>query len=340
MKSIGRQTGNRWLAFAISIIIAAAAVGCSKNEQAARQEPAGAFETMRAHIDAWLSTAANDSLLISSAALKNGIVDDWDNQGGRYRIVSARKPADYEEAGHIPHSINIDWRKLTSDETLARLDPGKKLIIYCYYGNASMISCTILNLLGYDCTSLDFGMMDWNLYALVKDPWDGTGDYAVETTDRRVTETYAAPVVTSEEADAAALIKQAAGSYLGGNGSPIIAAADVKAIVDGWEETGVEYQIVDVRPAGEYGGGHVPYAFNIPLAEIVRPASLAKLDPARTVIVCSENGQTGQMAATALNLLGYRAVNMLFGMMDWNAAHVDSAHLWDGAADYPIELEE
>jgi hypothetical protein len=58
------------------------------------------------------------------------------------------------------------------------------------------------------------------------------------------------------------------------------------------------------------------------------------------VIVCSENGQKGQLAATVLNLLGYRAVAMLFGMMDWNAAHVDSTDQWNPTATYPVEQEK
>jgi len=68
--------------------------------------------------------------------------------------------------------------------------------------------------------------------------------------------------------------------------------------------------------------------------------NLEQLDPRRTIIVCSQNGQMGQLAATVLNLMGYRAVNMLFGMMDWNKAHVAPRDLWDGATGYPVVCED
>jgi len=49
------------------------------------------------------------------------------------------------------------------------------------------------------------------------------------------------------------------------------------------------------------------------------------------------NGQTGQLAATVLSLLGYRAVAMKHGMMDWNREQVSGADLWTGAAGYAVE---
>lgn len=223
------------------------------------------------------------------------------------------------------------------DESFARLDSNKTVILYCYYGHGSMISLSILSLLGYRAHSLDFGMMDWNRNALVKDPWDQAADYQVETTVNRPKELYPTPVIASDKTDVKSIIKEMASKYLSGEGSPIIRSADVKALIDNWEQKKVEYQIIDVRPRKDYERGHVPKAINIPWKEIAEIENLRSLDPHRTVITCSDNGQIGQVAATVLNLLGYHAVNMLFGMMDWNQTHVDSLNLWDGVASYPIE---
>ena len=38
-----------------------------------------------------------------------------------------------------------------------------------------------------------------------------------------------------------------------------------------------------------------------------------------------------------LNLLGYSAVAMKPGMMDWNKSHIDTSRRWDGTAGYPVE---
>jgi rhodanese-related sulfurtransferase len=323
----------RILAVALPGLVAlAAVVAC-----AARAGAVDDFEIARSHVQTWLSSAPAGSRVVSAEWVKRTIVDDWDRQADRYRILSVRSPADDSLAGHIPHAVNVYWPTLLTDESLACLDPSKTTIVACYYGHASMLCCTILGLLGYPCRSLDFGMMGWNRDALVKQPWDREADYPVETAAGGSPERYPLPVITGAEHEARSLIRQRARAYLEGEGSPVIAAAAVKAIVDDWDRKRAEYQIVCVEPGALYRRGHVPHALDIPLPGLARTASLRRLDPAKTILVYSRNGQTGQCAATLLNLLGYRAVAMRFGMMDWNCSYVDPADQWHEAAGYPVE---
>jgi len=330
--------GKAWSARLITFIASVTLTVCLNIYEACEKETSNKFEIIRAYIQTWLSEMGSDKPIISSY-LKEKIVDDWDNQKGKDQIVSVRKPDDYDSAGHIPKAINSYWVDIVTDESLARLDSNKALILYCYYGHGSMISSTILSLFGYRCYSLDFGMMDWNLDALVKQPWDQKADYEVEDAVNRSNESYPAPVITTEQTDAKSIIKEMAKKYLSGEGSPVIRSSDVKAIIDNWHHKKVEYQVVDVRSKKNYEAGHVPHSINIPWAKIAEVENLRKLDPKRNIIVYSENGQTGQLATTVLSLLGYHAVNMLFGMMDWNKAYVDRSNLWDGVASYPVENE-
>ena len=325
-----------WLAQILSAILITLIMGCGNKNKTNTTETSDTFEATRANIQAWLSEAVNNELIISSAYLKEKIVDDWTNQEGKYQIVSVRKPEDYGGGGHIANAINMYWVDIAKDESLNRLDSQKTLILYCYYGHGSMISSTILSLLGYRCYSLDFGMMDWSLDALVKDPWDQNADYEVEATVKTSQQSFPLPTILSEHVDPKSIVKEMANKYLAGEGSPIIRSSRVKAIIDNWEEEKAEYQIVDVRSKKEYEAGHVPDAINIPWAEIAKTESLRKLDPHRTVITCSDNGQTGQLATTVLSLLGYDSVNMLFGMMDWNRTYIDGHKQWDGVASYPV----
>jgi beta-glucanase (GH16 family) len=295
------------------------------------------FETLRDYIQTWLSKIDLDKAMMSSSDLKEKIVDDWAKQKDKYQIVSVRKPEDYINAGHIPHAINIYWIDIINDSSLAQLDPHKTQILYCYFGHASMLTYTILSLLGYHCYSLGFGMMDWNLAALVKEPWDQQADYEIETTVNLPKETYPLPTITSDQSDIKSLIKERVNQYFGGEGSPVITSSEVKSISDDWEHKQIKFQIVDVTLQKTYNKGHIPHALNIPLSKIADTVNLQKLDPNRITIVCSDNGQTGQLAATVLNLIGYKSVALRFGMMDWNRAYVDKSHLWDGNASYPIE---
>jgi len=332
------RTRNRWSIVLLFIMATVMATGCWKECVTNRADAYDKFEIVRAAIQSWLSEVRADKVLVSASTLKETIVDDWARQKDRYQIVSVRKPDDYTTAGHIPHAVNIYWVDIVTDESLERLDPQKTLILYCYYGHGSMLSCTILDLLGYKCRSLGFGMMGWNLDALVKEPWDQRADYEVESTVNESKGAFSPPVIASDQGDALGIIKKMAREYLSQEGSPVITASDTKAIIDDWDRRNLEYQVVDVRSKRDYEAGHVPHSINIPWEKIAERGNLRKLDPKKIVIICSENGQTGQLATTVLGLLGYRAVDMKFGMMDWNRSNVDGSELWGGAAQYPIEL--
>lgn len=341
MKKLVRpRTGKVWSTKLILVVVTTIVISIGNLYSSGKTEPYDKFEKIRAYIQVWLSKPGIEKTIISSSYLKVKIVDDWGNQSKNYQIVSVRKPDDYINAGHIPFAINTYWIDILTDNSLAQFDFNKTQILYCYYGHGSMITYTILSLLGYKCNSLDFGMMDWNLDALVKKPWDKEADYDVETTRNTPQELYHPPTITCEESDVKDIIKEMAIKYLAGEGSPVILSSDVKAIVDNWEQKNIAYQIVDVRSKRDYETAHVPHSINIPLTKIAEIDNLKKLDPNRPVIVYSENGQTGQLAATVLSLLGYHAVNMLFGMMDWNKVYVEKSKLWDGSADYPVEQKK
>ena len=54
----------------------------------------------------------------------------------------------------------------------------------------------------------------------------------------------------------------------------------------------------------------------MPLLRIAHIDNLKKPDPAGTIIIYSENGQTGEIAATMLNLLANSPADMVSGMME------------------------
>lgn len=93
-----------------------------------------------------------------------------------------------------------------------------------------------------------------------------------------------------------------------------------------------------MRKSENYEKGHIPHAINIFWKTLADSANLRMIDPAKTTIVYCHTGHTGQIASTLLNLLGYNALNIKHGMMDWNALHVSESMAWDGVADYPVEL--
>jgi rhodanese-related sulfurtransferase len=76
------------------------------------------------------------------------------------------------------------------------------------------------------------------------------------------------------------------------------------------------YFIVDTRQCADYCKGHLPGAVNIPYQFLAKPWNLALLptDNSPIVALCY-TGQTGSQATVILNLLGYNAYNLRFGML-------------------------
>jgi rhodanese-related sulfurtransferase len=113
-----------------------------------------------------------------------------------------------------------------------------------------------------------------------------------------------------------AVIQKAANDYFSSDKAPVISAdALFENLNDG--DTANDPFIVSVRSAEHYALGHIPGAINIPWKTIAESASLAKLPKDKQIVVYCYTGHTGQIAATVLNLLGYNAINLKFGMMGW-----------------------
>ena len=76
--------------------------------------------------------------------------------------------------------------------------------------------------------------------------------------------------------------------------------------------------LVDVRTPGEFAGGHVPGAVNIPLDQI--GARLGELPEAGDIhLICAAGGRSGK-ATAMLTAMGRSAVNVSGGTNAWIAA--------------------
>lgn len=78
----------------------------------------------------------------------------------------------------------------------------------------------------------------------------------------------------------------------------------------------------------------------LPWREIAQADNLASLTTETPIVDYCYTGHTGQVAATALGLLGYDVTNLKFGMMSWtDDAEVQATDPFAGAAGYPVETE-
>jgi len=100
------------------------------------------------------------------------------------------------------------------------------------------------------------------------------------------------------------------------NGAKTIFAADVKKKMD----AGDQLFIMDIRSHKDYVIGHIPGAVNIEFANAAKPENLVKLPTETQIVVVCYSSQTANEVTSLLNILGYDAWAMRFGMMGWRAS--------------------
>jgi len=163
-------------------------------------------------------------------------------------------------------------------------------------------------------------------------------NYDTETTANDLPADNELPVLETGETEAKAIAKAQAQAYLASGKAPTKSVTDVKQIIDDPAEA-AKYTIVSVRAAADYAKGHVPGAINIPWKDIAKEESLKKLPKDKPIIVYCYTGHTGQVACTVLNLLGYEAYNMKYGMMGWTSdPEVLAQNVFDcNPPNYPVE---
>jgi rhodanese-related sulfurtransferase len=275
------------------------------------------------------------SPVISAEALFENL-SDGDEANDPF-ILSVRS-AEHYEIGHIPGAYNIPWREIADPDSLSMLPADEPIVVYCYTGHTGQAAASILNFLGYDVTNLKFGMMGWtdDPDVLATTPFAASAGYPVEVEANELAETYAAPEIDTDVAEASAIVQARAQAFLAEWKPVITAEALYENLTDGDEAN--DPFILSVRSAEHYELGHIADAYNIPWREVASAENLAYLPTDQQIVDYCYTGHTGQVAATALGLLGYDVTNLKFGMMGWtDDAEVLATQPFVAAAGYPTE---
>jgi len=97
---------------------------------------------------------------------------------------------------------------------------------------------------------------------------------------------------------------------------PEIEAADLKTRLDQRESL----QLIDVRSAGEFAGGHIQGAINVPVNQLRAILPTLKLDPNRPVIAICATAHRSPPAVRVLRRAGFDAKQLRNGMIAWQRA--------------------
>ncbi len=78
--------------------------------------------------------------------------------------------------------------------------------------------------------------------------------------------------------------------------------------------------LLDIRLSENYSAGHIPGSVNVEFIDVMDPHNLALLPKdGRPIIIICYTGHTASQLNSVLNLMGYNAWTLRFGMMSWNA---------------------
>ncbi len=271
--------------------------------------------------------AVADYLTHTAANIKAADLNMKIAEGDAPYIVSLRSAEDYA-AGHIPGAVNMKFTDLST------LSKDKEILVYCYTGQSASYAAAMLGVQGYEVENLYHGMSSWtsdpDVYKRRFDPATSQGSYETETTSN-AGGSYALPelenTTSNNEND---IIKAAAVKV-----SPkFIAAKDLNLKI----AEGEEMTVISVRAAADYAVGHIPGAINIGMSSLI--ANLNKINPDEPVYVYCYTGHSAAQTAALLQMLGYDAYSISFGMCGWTSdTAVNMGKCFDSstAGNYSIE---
>jgi len=296
---------------------------CGGGEEPAPTTPAPVAE--KAEIDV-VKDAVADYLADKASNVTASDLNMRIAEGDAPYIVSLRKAEDYAK-GHIPGAVNMAFSNLTT------LPTDEEILVYCYTGQTASFGAAVLGVLDYDVSNLLHGMSSWSddadVYISRFGP-EAQGDNNTETT-ANTGGSYDAPTLentTSSDTDAIILAaaKTVAPAY--------IIAADLNLKIAEDEDM----TIISVRSAEHYAAGHVPGAINIGLGALAD--NLSQIDPDAPVYVYCYTGHSAAQATALLQMLGYDAYSLKFGMCGWTAntaVNMDKCFKADSVAGYDVE---
>lgn len=290
------------------------------------------FETVRKAFDDYLSS---DPAAATTAATVFDSLNDGDDTTTPY-VISARSPEHYA-LGHVPGAVNIPWRTVANVGALDDLPTDQPIIVYCYTGHTGAVATAVINAMGHEAVNMKYGMCAWTRDADIRaaSPFnEETSSDFPTVTDVPDEMTYDLPTMdVTDSTDDGEIVRAAAEAYLSGDESPIIAAEDLFDLLNDGDETNDPF-IISVRAPEAYALGHIEGAINIPWKTIAQEANLKRIPTDRDIVVYCYTGHTGGLATTVLNVLGYNAKNMKFGMVAWTKdADIRATSAFDDAVD-------
>ncbi len=328
---MNRNSRSKWLLAGMMILVFAF-VGCSDDDDNGGTNPpppADDFNLVSALTDAYLfhyETATNHlPININAQTLYDANFGNSDPSDD-YFIVDWRSSADYANA-HIEGAVNWSLADIIAHVNDGDFPTGMPICNVCYTGQTASTATAILNLLGgdlgYDACNLLFGMSGWtsntdyvgkDYMSKVSDDYNGW----MTTTTYPKNDAGDYPSLGSSGKSAVDIIKERASYYVQGHYNEFGSTWNMRSINDVYDSISADdgtWYVVNYFPDANYNAGHIPTAVQYaPKASLQTDNTLNTLPTDQKILVYCYTGQTSAQVTACLNILGYHAYSLLFGV--------------------------
>lgn len=250
-----------------------------------------------------------------------------------YNVFDIRSASDFK-AGHIKGAINVALTEVVTKAT--QLGKDKPYLVVCKTGQTAGRATMALRLSGFQAKVMKFGMSYWNTQF---DAWTGNvGDEAVGNPNW-VTDASATlpingfPTWESTTTDGAALLAE---------------RIDAMLAMEGWGVSGstvladpMGYNIYNFWTEGDYTTlGHFKGAYQLKPISIENDI-IAALPTSDECLIYCFTGQTSSYITAWLDVMGYNAKSILFGVnkMDHTALDDAGKPAWHHSYEYEFVTE-
>jgi rhodanese-related sulfurtransferase len=219
-------------------------------------------------------------------------------------IIDLRSATDYA-AGHIANAVNVEFKNILTE---ASKTAAKPILVVCYTGQTSTYAVTLLRLYGYpDASALKWGMSGWNA---TFDKW------TANCKDLKTDANWNVDIVTNITFESPKLVTGlTTGSEILKKRVELVVAAGFKSITPADVLANPSnYFINSYISAAHYAGfGHIKGSYRInPL--LITDGTINHLDPSKKIVSICYTGQTSGCITAWLNVLGYDAYSLLWGL--------------------------
>lgn len=273
--------------------------GCNKDDDK------GTFTTLTSYMTS--NNLDLPDLLDAWVIAPNAIVDTNDYTIPGYHVFDIRSEADFK-AGHIEGAMNVVLTDVLNKANEVGHD--KPILVVCYSGQTAGRAVMALRLSGFsDAKVMKFGMSYWNhefdkWTAKVADIADNDANWVMDATAALPVNSY--PQWTSGSTDGGTILAENITNMLnntqwGVSSSEILANSEAHNIYNFWDE------------ATYLSLGHFKGAYLYSTISIAGDV-LQALPTSDECLVYCYTGQTSSMAVAWLQVLGYNAKSITYGV--------------------------